>query len=275
MRRTRSLTALAGLIVVTVWLSGGQAPAIGLADDPTSVITSTTDPTPMPAPTTAAAVTTTAPTSTAPVPRTTRNGQRLLNGLGCDAGRVTGRLNDHTATAVIRFQAANGLSQTAWLNRATWNRLAAAHKVACNRRPVPGASGSGRRIVVSRAQNWVWLVNADGSTRWQGGMIDNPRVWASGSYYSGSVCGRPSHSGAGLDYSRTLRLDNFTRVVTRLCGVGFHRIPIYRSSGNQIHADWLLGTNKRESHGCMRVSAATARAIYDFTQVRTPVIVKS
>ena len=273
MRRTRSLTALSALIVVGVWLSGTTASATtDPSPTPTPTPTETIVPSPSPTATTAAPAPAPAP---APVRRTTRNGQRLLNGLGCDAGRVTGRLNEHTATAVIRFQAANGLAQTGGLNRATWDRLSAAHKVACNRRPVPGASGEGRRIVVSRTQNWVWLVNGDGSTRWQGGMIDNPRVWASGSYYSGSVCGRPSHSGAGLDYSRRLRLDNFTRVVTRLCGVGFHRIPVYRSSGNQIHADWLLGTNKRESHGCMRVSAATARAITDFTQVRTPVIVKS
>ncbi|HSX66838.1 L,D-transpeptidase [Nocardioides sp.] len=160
------------------------------------------------------------------------------------------------------------------MTTATWRKLEATRKVRCDRRPVPAYSGSGKRIVVSRTQNYVWLVRSDGTVRWQGGIIDNPSVWSSGTYRTGSVCGRPAHVRYNSDYSGTLRLDHFTRLRTNLCGVGFHRIPVRKSNGAQIHADWLLGTNLQASHGCMRVSARTASEIWDFTQSAVTVVVK-
>lgn len=225
----------------------------------------------------ATAVTLGATLATAPpaaAARTNVAAQRMLNDLGCDAGAADGRIGTRSKAAIIKFQAANALSQTASLNDATWRKLEAAKKVRCNRRPVPASSGAGKRIVVSRTQNYVWLVRRDGTVRWQGGIIDNPGVWSSGSYWSGSVCGRPAHILHNSDYGGTLRLDHFTRVKTNLCGVGFHRVPVRKSTGTQIHADWMLGTNMQESHGCMRVSDRTAREIWDFTQSSVKVVVK-
>lgn len=207
--------------------------------------------------------------------RTVAVAQRLLNDAGCDAGAADGAYGTRTKAAVVKFQAANWLRQSASLDTATWSKLEAAKKVRCDRRPVPGSSGTGRRIVVSRAQNYVWLVRKDGSIRWQGGMIDNPSVWSAGTYWSGSVCGRRAHILHNSDYGGTLRLDHFSRVKTNLCGVGFHRIPVRKSNNTQIHADWLLGTNFQESHGCMRVSARMAKEIWDFTQNSTKVVVQS
>ena len=55
------------------------------------------------------------------------------------------------------------------------------------------------------------------------------------------------------------------------CGIGFHRIPTSRSNGAQIHADWMLGTNLAESHGCIRLSRRLSLRLWTFTERRTPV----
>lgn len=205
--------------------------------------------------------------------RTVSVAQRLLDDAGCDAGSVDGAFGTRTKAAVIKFQAANWLAQTGSLDSGTWTRLESTKKVRCDRRPVP-ASGTGKRIVVSRTQNYVWLVRADGTVRWQGGIIDNPAVFSARTYRSGSDCGRPAHVRWNTDYSRTLWLEHYTRIRTGLCGVGFHRVPEYKSSGSQIHPDWYLGTNLKESHGCIRVSGRTATEIWDFTQSSVPVVFK-
>lgn len=206
--------------------------------------------------------------------RTVSVAQQVLNTAGCSAGTVDGRFGTRTKAAVIKFQAANWLAQTGSLDTATWSKLEAAGKVRCDRRPVPRTSGTGRRIVVSRTQNYVWLVRSDGTVRWQGGIIDNPGVFSARTYRSGADCGRPAHVRWNSDYSKTLWLEHYTRIQTGLCGVGFHRVPEYKSSGNQIHPDWYLGTNLKESHGCLRVSARTAEEIWDFTQTSVPVVFK-
>jgi peptidoglycan hydrolase-like protein with peptidoglycan-binding domain len=207
--------------------------------------------------------------------RTVAVAQRILNDLGCAAGTVDGVAGSQTKAATIKFQAANGIGQTGVVGPVTWGALEATRKTRCDRRPVPGTSGSGTRIVVSRAQNYLWLVRADGTVRWQGGIIDNTSVFGAGTYRSGSDCGRAAHILHNTDYSGTLRLDHFSRVATGKCGVGFHRIPVRKSNGTQIHADWLLGTNLSESHGCIRVSARTAQEIWDFTQNSVPVVFKA
>jgi peptidoglycan hydrolase-like protein with peptidoglycan-binding domain len=265
----RRMQAITGALLTTVLLGGGSAfggTPSGTDATPSPTATTSTSPTP---------TSTASPTPTAtPVAHTLANAQRLLNGIGCDAGVVDGRAGTHTTAAIIRFQAANRLAQGGSMTSITWTRLTAAKKVACNRRPVPAYSGTGRRIVVDRAQNWVWLVRSDGTVKWQAGIIDNPTIWRSGTYRSGSDCGRPAHSRAGLDYSKTMRLDYFTRLATGQCGVGFHRVPVYLSSGNQIHPDWYLGTNLKVSHGCMRVSLRTAQEITSFTASSTKIVVK-
>ena len=273
----RRMQAFTGIVATTVLLGGGSAfgstpRGTDVTPSPTATVTATTSPSPTPT-TTVSSTPTTTSTTTA-VAHTMANAQRLLNGLGCDAGAVDGRAGTHTTAAIIRFQAANRLSQSGSMNSTTWSKLTAAKKVACNRRPVPAYSGTGRRIVVDRTQNWIWLVRSDGTVRWQGGMIDNPTVWRSGTYRSGSDCGRPAHSRYGLDYSKTLRLDYFTRLATGQCGVGFHRVPVYRTSGSQIHPDWYLGTNLKVSHGCMRVSLRTAQEITTFTASSTKIVVR-
>ena len=98
-------------------------------------------------------------------------------------------------------------------------------------------------------------------------MIDNPGVLGRGWKRVGSYCGRAAkvrHNTSG-----DLWLDNFTRFAA--CGIGFHRIPRSMSSGNQIHPDWLIGTNLRQSHGCIRVPKEFSARLWDFGRIGTRV----
>ena len=196
--------------------------------------------------------------------------QRRLNSLGCGAGPVDGKPGTWTRAAVIRFQAANRLGQDGRVGPTTSRALHGPRQVRCDRRPVAG-SAKGRRIVISQRQNYLWLVRAGGSVVTQGGLIDNPGVLRPGTYRSGSKCGRGAKIRDNSDASGRLRLHNFVRFAP--CGIGFHQIPQYRPSGNQIHSDRLLGTNYRESHGCIRVSRSMSRKIWSFATIGTKVVV--
>lgn len=196
--------------------------------------------------------------------------QTRLNKLGCQAGPADGVAGQMTRAATVRFQSANRLSQTGTLNNTTYYRLRSAAAKRCDLRPVPAGSGSGRRIVMSQSQNWIWVVDSRGRVIRTGGIIDNPSVLRPGTYYTGSKCGRPGRVRNNSDGGRLI-LHNFVRFAP--CGIGMHQIPTYRSNGRQIHPDWLLGTNYRESHGCVRVSRGMSDTIWSFTTVRTKVVV--
>jgi peptidoglycan hydrolase-like protein with peptidoglycan-binding domain len=196
--------------------------------------------------------------------------QTRLNSLGCTSGPVDGKAGAMTQAATVRFQSANVLSQSGSLNSTTYARLMASTAKRCDVRPVPARSGTGRRIVISQTQNWVWLIDARGTVVRQGGIIDNPTYLKAGTYTSGSKCGRAARVLRNTDGGR-LYLNHFVRFAP--CGVGFHQIPTYQSNGQQIHADWLLGTNYRASHGCIRVSASMSVAIWSFAAGATRVVV--
>ena len=195
--------------------------------------------------------------------------ERRLNALHCDAGRGDGRIDAHTRSAVVRFQSRSALRQTGHLDERTRRHLYAEGAPRCDRRPVPRHSGQGRRIVVSQQQNWVWLVGAAGRVLAQGGMVDNPSVLRRGEHSTGSYCGRGARIRLNQAVSGTLWLDDFVRFAP--CGIGFHRIPRWKSTGRQMHADWILGTDLATSHGCIRLSRGLSRQIWHFTTRRTPV----
>jgi peptidoglycan hydrolase-like protein with peptidoglycan-binding domain len=191
----------------------------------------------------------------------TEKAQRRLNSLGCNAGPVDGKLGEWTRSAVIRFQSRHHLAQTGGLTTTTRAKLYADSARRCDTRPVPAGSGTGKRIVISQRQNWVWLVRANGTVRAQGGIVDNPGELGRGSYHVGSYCGRAAR--IERNSSGEVWLDNFVRFAA--CGFGFHRIPTAMSNGAQIHPDWMLGTNLRESHGCIRLSNGLSEKVWDFT----------
>lgn len=187
--------------------------------------------------------------------------QRRLNALHCDAGPADGRAGAWTRSAILRFQSRHGLRQTGSFSAVTRTRLFAATARRCDVRPVPARSGSGRRIVISQKQNWVWVVAAGNRVLAQGGIVDNPGELRRGSYRTGSYCGRAAR--VRKNTSGSLWLDDFVRFAP--CGFGFHRVPRSKASGRQIHADHLLGTDLASSHGCIRLSAAMASRIWTFT----------
>jgi hypothetical protein len=115
----------------------------------------------------------------------------------------------------------------------------------------------------------VWLVGARGGVLAQGGIVDNPSVLSRGAHATGTYCGRAARIRRNTTTSGLVWLDNFVRFAP--CGIGFHRIPTYRSNGAQMHADWVLGTNLAESHGCIRVGRGLSSRIWEFTTRRTPV----
>ena len=195
--------------------------------------------------------------------------QKRLNALGCHAGPPDGDLGQWTRSAVVRFQSREGRKQSGRLDERTRQALYAEDAPRCDDRPVPPGSGHGRRIVISQQQNWVWLVGPKGGIAAQGGMVDNPGVLHHGSYGVGSYCGRGARIKLNSSTSGDVWLDNFVRFAP--CGIGFHRIPRSKSNGRQIHADWILGTNMAESHGCIRLSQELSRTVWDFTARRTPV----
>jgi hypothetical protein len=197
-----------------------------------------------------------------------KQAQARLNSLRCSAGPVDGKPGTWTRSAVIRFQSRHGLAQSGSLNTATRTRLFASTAQRCDVRLVPARSGSGRRIVISQGQNWVWVVSAGNKVLAQGGIVDNPGVLHRGSFHTGSYCGRSAR--VKKNTSGSLWLDNFVRFAP--CGIGVHRIPRYKSSGRQMHADYLLGTNLATSHGCIRVSSGTAKRVWDFTAAGRTVV---
>jgi hypothetical protein len=199
-----------------------------------------------------------------------RTAQTRLNYLGCNAGPVDGKVGMMTKAATVRFQAVMKIRQTGSLDAPTYWRLGVSWRKRCDRRQVPTTSGGGRRIVVSQSQNWLWVIDSAGRVVKQGGIIDNPRVYGPGTYYTGSKCGRPARVRNNSD-GGSLILHNFVRYAA--CGGGFHQIPTYRSSGAQIHGDYLLGTNYRESHGCIRVSRSMSDVLWSFAAVRTRVVI--
>ena len=194
--------------------------------------------------------------------------QRRLNALHCDAGPADGRTGTWTRSAIIRFQSRHGIAQTGSRNSATRTRLFATTAQRCDVRRLPARSGSGRRIVISQKQNWVWVVGAGNRIVRQGGIVDNPGELRRGTYRTGSYCGRAAR--VKKNTSGSLWLDDFVRFAP--CGFGFHRIPRAKSSGRQIHADHLLGTNLATSHGCIRLSASMASRIWSFTAAGRTVV---
>ncbi|MEZ0577461.1 L,D-transpeptidase family protein [Nocardioides sp. MH1] len=193
--------------------------------------------------------------------------QRRLHQLGCDPGRVDGSMDGHTRAAILRFQSRHRLPRSGRLTAATVRRLDDDRAHRCDQRPVPPRTGTGRRIVISQRQDWVWLVGAGGKVVGQSGMVDNPHVLHPGWKRVGSYCGRTAkirHNTSG-----DLWLDDFTRFAA--CGIGFHRIPRRMSTGHQIHPDWLVGTDLRVSHGCIRLPGPFAARVWDFGSIGTRV----
>ncbi|QWC85492.1 L,D-transpeptidase family protein [Nocardioidaceae bacterium] len=197
--------------------------------------------------------------------------ERQLRSLQCAPGRADGTVDERTRAAVTRFQSASGLKQSGRLNPATRQALRAPGAADCLDRPVPARSGQGRRIVVSQTQNFLWMVGRDGNAFHRAPVVDNPDVLSPGTWRTGSYCGRAARIWRNQDLTYREWLYGFVRFAP--CGIGFHRIPIWQSTGKQIHPDWWLGTDMDASEGCIRLDRRTMQRVWDFTARATTTVV--
>ncbi len=131
---------------------------------------------------------------------------------------------------------------------------------------LPADSGTGRRAVFSEERQRVWLVSADDQVLRtylvSGSLSDNLDP---GTY---SVYSRSSNA-VGIDDSGTMRW--FVRFTQGDSGaaIGFHDIPV--SDGERVQTVDELGTPT--SHGCIRQRPVDARAMWEFAQLGTTVVV--
>jgi len=133
--------------------------------------------------------------------------------------------------------------------------------------PLPENSGSGRRVVYSRAGQRVWAVDKNNH------IIRSYLV--SGSKYNNEQPGVHkvySRSPVSTAWNGKAFLPKMVRYQkTDIGNIGFHAIPIHRADGTAYMTEAELGT--RLSGGCQRQANADAAFMWDFAQIGTTVVV--
>ncbi|AYY11943.1 murein L,D-transpeptidase [Actinobacteria bacterium YIM 96077] len=133
--------------------------------------------------------------------------------------------------------------------------------------PLPEDSGHGRRVVYDITGQQVWLVD-------EGNEVVHTYL-VSGSRYDQLDEGTyevfsKSEEAISWTYSETMRyMVRFHRGENS--NIGFHDIPVYRDSGEEVQTLSELGTPL--SDGCIRQDPDDAKALWDFAPVGTPVVV--
>lgn len=138
---------------------------------------------------------------------------------------------------------------------------------------LPAGSGEGRRIVYSKSNQWVWLVEADGTIA-RNTAVSGSRQWnlpIPGTY---SVSSKSMHTCSIENPSLCWRyMVRFARGpnATWRDNIGFHEIPINTNSGRPVQGDWQLG--EPLSGGCVRMNTADITFLWNWTPVGTRVVV--
>lgn len=145
---------------------------------------------------------------------------------------------------------------------------ASAAKPSSNAAPaLPARSGSGKRIVYAKAQQRVWLVNANGKVA---------HTYRVSGHRSGSLPPVGTHTVRSKSmHTRSLdgkvTMTHMVRFYKPSGGwVGFHSIPKDRN-GRAVQTTGQLGTPL--SSGCIRQADADAKRLWDFAPVGTKVVV--
>lgn len=133
--------------------------------------------------------------------------------------------------------------------------------------PLPENSGSGRRVVYSRAGQRVWAVDENETIL---------RSWlVSGSKYNNELPGTHevySRSDMSTAWNGKAWLPQMIRWLrTDIGHIGFHAIPLHREDDSPYQTEDELG--QRLSGGCQRQANADAAFMWDFAQVGTKVVV--
>ena len=132
---------------------------------------------------------------------------------------------------------------------------------------LPPESGSGRRLVYSRAGQRIWAVDADGQIL---------RSWlVSGSKYNNETPGTHqvySRSEQSTAWNGKAYLPFMVRwLKTDIGAIGMHSLPIRRSDGTVYQTEAELG--QRLSGGCQRQAPADAQFVWDWAEIGTVVVV--
>jgi peptidoglycan hydrolase-like protein with peptidoglycan-binding domain len=133
--------------------------------------------------------------------------------------------------------------------------------------PLPPDTGSGKRVVYSRAGQRVWAVDKNDRVI---------RSWlVSGSKYNNETPGVHqvySRSEVSTAWNGKAFLPHMIRwLKTDIGAIGFHGIPRHVSDGSRYEKDSELGT--RLSGGCTRQADLDANFMWDFAQIGTKVVV--
>jgi len=133
--------------------------------------------------------------------------------------------------------------------------------------PLPDNSGSGRRVVYSRAGQRVWAVDENDQVI---------RSWlVSGSKYNNETPGTHkvySRSDVSTAWNGKAFLPKMIRwLKTDIGNIGFHAIPLHRSDNSPYQTEAELGS--RLSGGCQRQANADADFMWEFAQIGTVVVV--
>jgi hypothetical protein len=130
---------------------------------------------------------------------------------------------------------------------------------------LPLGSGTGRRVVFSKGDQRVWLVDADGtvaSTYPVSGSVTNNLQPGKYDVYS------RSRWAVGIEDSGVMQY--FVRFAHGpRAAIGFHSIPT--KNGTPLQTVAQLGTP--QSHGCIRQKLSDARRMWAFAAVGTDVVV--
>jgi len=133
--------------------------------------------------------------------------------------------------------------------------------------PLPPDSGSGRRLVYSRAGQRLWAVDDDEQIL---------RSWlVSGSKYNNETPGTHqvySRSEQSTAWNGKAYLPQMVRwLKTDIGAIGMHSIPLHVNDGTVYQTEAELG--QRLSGGCQRQAPADAQFVWDWAEIGTPVVV--
>lgn len=135
--------------------------------------------------------------------------------------------------------------------------------------PLPADSGSGHRVVYDIAQQQVWLVDGNDT------VVRNYAV--SGSRFDQQPTGTFevfSKSREAVSWHLTETMEYMVRFHRgENSNIGFHDIPVEKESGDEVQTASELGTPL--SDGCIRQAEDDAVALWEHTEVGTPVVVVS
>lgn len=132
-----------------------------------------------------------------------------------------------------------------------------------------GFPGSGKRVIYSKSEHRVWLINADETLSGTWKVTGNPSRPAAGSYsvYSRSTITRT------LDGMYTFgHMVRFARTAAGI-GIGFHDIPYNTYTKVPIMPVSKIGDSRYVSGGCVRQSLENAKRMWNWATIGTPVIV--